>query len=135
MHSLDVGREAAAEDGAPAPPAGRLDLIEAYSATCDDGTVHTGDQARDFAQVCLDGLEPRWSHVQGVGRLAEDLIEHHGMSEAVAVAAWLHDVGYGEALVVTGFHPLDGAKRLLGEWGDEIVGLVAWHTGAAFEAK
>ncbi len=91
-----------------------LDLIEADSATCDDGWVHTVDDARDFARACLEGLEPRWSHVQSVGRLAEGLVEHRDLPKVVAVAAWLHDVGYGEALVQTGFHPIDGARRLAG---------------------
>lgn len=52
------------------------------------------------------------------------------------MAAWLHDVGYAESVAVTGFHPLDGAKwlRLQGA-PEEIVALVAYHSGARFEAE
>jgi hypothetical protein len=57
------------------------------------------------------------------------------VSERVAVAAWLHDVGYAEALCVSGFHSLDGA-RFLRDLGapEPLVALVARHTGAEFEA-
>lgn len=50
-------------------------------------------------------------------------------------AAWLHDFGYSRQLVVTGFHPLDGA-RFLESVGvpDQVVALVAHHTGAPHEA-
>jgi hypothetical protein len=35
-------------------------------------------------------------------------------------AGWLHDIGYADAAVVTGFHPLDGAaiwRRMAGRAG------------------
>jgi len=58
------------------------------------------------------------------------------MSERVAVAAWLHDIGYGPKIASTGFHPLDGARFLIDQGVcSEVVRLVAWHTGAAFEAS
>ena len=49
---------------------------------------------------------------------------------------WLHDVGYSPDVRVTGFHALDGAVYLrdLG-LPPEVVSLVAYHTGAEFEAE
>ncbi|MCF4122521.1 hypothetical protein L1785_16205 [Antribacter sp. KLBMP9083] len=46
-----------------------------------------------------------------------------------------NDVGNAPDLARTGFHPLDGAVYLT-ECGapTEVVGLVAWHTGAVWEA-
>lgn len=56
--------------------------------------------------------------------------------EHVAAAAWLHDIGYSPTLAVTGFHPLDGATWLLNHGAPErVAGLVAFHTGAPFEAE
>lgn len=51
-------------------------------------------------------------------------------------AAWLHDIGYAPTLVVTGFHPLDGARYLRNVAGaDELVcRLVAHHSCASIEA-
>jgi len=51
-------------------------------------------------------------------------------------AAWLHDVGYAPVLARCGFHPLDGARYLAEEgWPAPVCSLVAWHTGAAVEAR
>jgi hypothetical protein len=51
-------------------------------------------------------------------------------------AAWLHDVGYSPDLVVTGFHPLDGARWLRDhQWPASTCRLVAWHTQALEEAR
>jgi len=51
-------------------------------------------------------------------------------------AAWLHDIGYSPELVVTGFHPLDGARWLRDRgWADQICRLVAWHTEPLEEAR
>lgn len=92
--------------------------------------------ARPLAAALVSDLHPRWEHLQAVGQSAEDLCERAGLSETVAVAAWLHDIGYGHAIAHTGFHPLDGA-RFLAEHGAprEVIRLVAWHTGAGFEAQ
>jgi len=91
--------------------------------------------ARGIARDLVGSIEPRWSHVQAVGRRAEDLVAAQGLDERLAVAAWLHDIGYGAAINDRGFHPVDGAVYLQGQGApDEIVALVAWHTGAAWEA-
>jgi len=74
--------------------------------------------------------------LQAVGQLAEALGDCCELPEHVIVAAWLHDVGYAPSLVATRLHALDGA-RFLREQGaaEEVVRLVGWHTGAAFEAE
>jgi hypothetical protein len=52
------------------------------------------------------------------------------------MAAWLHDVGYGESVAATGFHPVDGANWLEGlGLPPGVVALVAHHSGARFEAE
>lgn len=96
----------------------------------------TVDLAQDVARSLVGDIYPRWEHVQAVGRRAEDLSGTVGLPERVVVAAWLHDIGYGHAIAHTGFHPLDGA-RYLTEHGVSagLAQLVAWHTGAGFEAQ
>lgn len=97
--------------------------------------MRTLDDAREVAKVHLAGLGERWAHVLAVGRLAEALLDAGRVDEQVVCAAWLHDVGYSPELLVTGFHPLDGARFLAEHgWPDKVVGLVAHHTGAMQEA-
>ncbi|MCF4123220.1 HD domain-containing protein [Antribacter sp. KLBMP9083] len=93
------------------------------------------DRAPEIARRFLADLGGRWLHVQSVGRLADQLAADAGLPDDVRAAAWLHDVGYAPDLSLTGFHPLDGAVYLT-ECGapTEVVGLVAWHTGAVWEA-
>jgi hypothetical protein len=89
-----------------------------------------------LAEQHLADLEPRWTHVRAVGRTAELLCRNYGLPEDVAAAAWLHDVGYGPRLVDTGFHPLDGARFLERiQASGLLVSLVAYHSGAVFEAE
>lgn len=98
--------------------------------------MRTVAEARALASAHMCDLGPRWSHVQGVGRLAEGLSRAGLVGSVVPIAAWLHDIGYGPAVVVTGFHPLDGARYLLKMGAPaDLVGLVAHHTGAKHEAK
>ncbi len=54
---------------------------------------------------------------------------------ALVAAAYLHDIGYAPALVVTGCHPLDGARHLRELGHERLAGLVAYHSGARFEAQ
>jgi len=92
--------------------------------------------ARAEAKRCLSSLPRRWAHVQTVGRVAESLVADGSVPAVVAVAAWLHDIGYGPAVKVTGLHPLDGARYLREHgWSDDVVRLVAHHTGAVVEAE
>ena len=94
------------------------------------------EHASKVASEYLSGLGRRWNHVRGVGLVADALAAAGSIPGDVAAAAWLHDLGYAEELSTTGFHPLDGAVFLVGEGAPaEVVGLVAYHTGAAFEAE
>ena len=94
------------------------------------------DDARALAEECLAVSHPqRWRHVQGVAARAEQL---RGVVDAdpVVAAAWLHDVGYSPVVRASGLHALDGANFLAGRGVDDmVVSLVAFHTGAEFEAE
>lgn len=77
-------------------------------------------------------LPRRLAHSLAVGRQAEN----HGYDETVVAAAYLHDIGYGQDLIDTGFHPIDGARYLRAAcWSEDIVSMVAFHTGAEYEAR
>jgi hypothetical protein len=96
------------------------------------------DRARTLAESLVGKMGDRWSHVQAVAaqaeRIAYSLPEQH--QGALVVSAWLHDIGYGPAAGVTGFHPLDGARYLAASGVDpQIVSLVAYHSGATYEAE
>jgi hypothetical protein len=55
--------------------------------------------------------------------------------DVLTAAAWLHDIGYAEPIVDTGFHPLDGARFLDRHgWPPRLSALVAHHSGARFVA-
>lgn len=94
------------------------------------------EEARRLAAEHLSTLGPRWTHVKTVGALAEGLVDVGLVGEIVAVAAWLHDIGYAPGLRVSGFHSLDGAWYLRDiDAPGPLVALVARHTGAEFEAN
>jgi hypothetical protein len=94
------------------------------------------EAARHLASEKLSAQRDRWAHVRGVGALAEQLVIELGTGHHLAVAAWLHDIGYAESVAHTGFHALDGA-RLLASLGAqaEVVSLVAYHSGSECEAE
>ena len=93
-------------------------------------------EARHLAESVLDGSGGRLQHVRRVGVLAEQLTVALSLGPQVAEAAWLHDVGYGGSVVITGFHSLDGATWLAARgWAPTVVSLVAFHSGAAVEAE
>ncbi len=95
-------------------------------------------RAAALSERLLAPLGRRWRHVEGVARRAGTLSTLASAAErpAVVTAAWLHDVGYAPAIVVTGLHPLDGARYLRNEgWPELVVCLVAHHTGAEVEAE
>ncbi|MEK6440910.1 HD domain-containing protein [Pseudonocardia sp. T1-2H] len=59
-----------------------------------------------------------------------------GDGDRLVAAAWLHDIGYSPEIGHTRFHPLDGARYLRDQgWSAVIVGLVAHHSGARYEAE
>lgn len=101
--------------------------------------VKIATPARELARSLLEcGLPVRWAHSRGVAgqavALRRLLPQHADLLEA---AAWLHDIGYASPLVVTGFHPLDGARYLRDtRFGDPTLWtLVAHHTCAQIEAQ
>src|SRR5262245_33457836 len=93
--------------------------------------------ARRAAQSELTALADRLRHVTAVAELAASVpVELSAEERDVLVSsAWLHDVGYGPRLVVTGFHPLDGARWLAAQGDQRLARLVAYHTGAEHEAR
>lgn len=97
------------------------------------------ESARALARSLLaEPLPRRWAHVQGVAATARRLAPVLGKNaELIEAAAWLHDVGYSPDLVSTRFHALDGARYLRDKARAEpiLCGLVAYHTGAIYEAQ
>jgi putative nucleotidyltransferase with HDIG domain len=92
--------------------------------------------AEELAHRLLVGTGDRWRHTVGVAARAGALAHALDLDADLLLAAgWLHDIGYADAAVVTGFHPLDGAGYLAARgWPGPIVGLVAHHSGARFLA-
>ncbi|MEU4347154.1 HD domain-containing protein [Streptomyces sp. NPDC023838] len=99
----------------------------------------TVGRAYGLAEALLgESLPRRWEHTKGVAACAQRLGPLFGdRSEVLEAAAVLHDVGYAPPLVVTGFHPLDGARHLrsLDAVDDRVVRLVANHSFALLEAE
>ena len=94
--------------------------------------------ARSVAKELLAGREDRWRHTIGVAARAAELAvtvpaEDRDM---LVAAAWLHDIGYADRMVATGFHGLDAADYLLRTgWSPRLAALVAHHSGAVFVAE
>jgi putative nucleotidyltransferase with HDIG domain len=99
----------------------------------------TALRARVIAEQRLGSVAARWAHVRGVAGAAELMAAGLAAidAEAVVAAAWLHDVGYAPSVRrSTGFHPVDGAAFVRAEgFPAVVVSLVAYHTGAVFEAR
>lgn len=120
-------------------------LLVIYSHPCavlppyPPGVTTTLGHAYELAEALLsESLPRRWAHTQGVAACAKQLAPLVGdRAEALEAAAVLHDVGYAPPLVVTGFHPLDGARHLrtLDVVDDRVVRLVANHSFALLEAE
>jgi hypothetical protein len=93
--------------------------------------------AEQQAALLLTGLGDRWSHVQAVAAQARQVSAALAPEDRpyLIAAAWLHDVGYAPPLNRLGFHPVDGAHyvRQLGQ--ERLASLVAYHSGARFEAE
>ena len=78
----------------------------------------------------------RWSHVQLVVQTLHGIEDVGRRTELLVAAGWLHDIGYAPQLIDTGMHAIDGAAFLDRAGApSEIVSLVAFHTGAEFEAE
>jgi putative nucleotidyltransferase with HDIG domain len=98
---------------------------------------HDVAAAAELAERFVAPLGRRWRHVQKVAAQAEMLAAALPEAERddLISAAWLHDVGYSPELADTGLHALDGARFLQRQgWPPRVVGLVAHHSGARFEA-
>ena len=92
-------------------------------------------QAEAFRLLAAD--DGRWNHVRGVANAASRAVSvAAGDREVLVAAAWLHDIGYAEAIVDTGLHQLDGARYLRSIGAPErLCRLVANHTAAWAEAS
>jgi hypothetical protein len=92
--------------------------------------------AQMTAAHLIGRLGDRWSHTVGVARCAADVACALSLpGDELVAAAWLHNIGLARAAVVTGLHPLDGARYLAAQlWPMRIAGLVAHHSGARFIA-
>jgi hypothetical protein len=97
------------------------------------------DWAEEIARKLLEiPLPRRWAHSQGVAAQARTLAPILGTDDdLLEAAAWLHDLGYSPDLIDTGFHPLDGARRLrdVEHADDMLCRLVAHHSCAVTEAE
>ncbi|WP_246243704.1 HD domain-containing protein [Amycolatopsis pithecellobii] len=84
-------------------------------------------------------LPQRWAHVQATARVAWRIGSRLLAGEEcdlLVAAAILHDIGYARPLVVSGFHPLDGARFLRRSGAPpRLCALVAHHSGAAAVAR
>ena len=101
----------------------------------DDLVERAGEEAARYLNA--PALAQRWFHVQAVGARAAELAATVDPADRdlLVAAALLHDIGYAPELVVTGFHPLDGARHLeRAGFSGRLVALVAHHSGARFEA-
>lgn len=101
-------------------------------------TMSQAEWAEDIARKFLEvPLPRRWAHTQGVAAQAATLAPILGdQADLLEAAAWLHDIGYASDLVVTGFHPLDGARylRKFEHANGLLCRLVAHHSSAITEA-
>lgn len=94
-------------------------------------------RAAALAEELVAPLGRRWLHVRAVAERAAALGPAivDGDREVLVAAAWLHDIGYAPQIAQTQFHPLDGARYLRDrDWPEDVVNLVAHHSGARFEA-
>jgi hypothetical protein len=91
--------------------------------------------ASESAERALADMGRRLRHVQRVAKLARCIAPAFGDDgDLLIAAAYLHDVGYGPELAITGFHPLDGARYVRGQGYTRLACLVAHHSGARIEA-
>jgi hypothetical protein len=93
--------------------------------------------AEQQAAALLSRLGDRWSHVQAVAAQARQVTAALAPEDRpyLIAAAWLHDVGYAPPLNRHGFHPLDGARYVRQQGQERLASLVAYHSGARFEAE
>jgi hypothetical protein len=91
-----------------------------------------------LAAALLGNLESRFAHSTRVGYQARRVVGlvRESQRDVLLSAAWLHDIGYAEAIANTGCHSVDGGRWLRTRgWPDEVCQLVAWHTSSSQEAE
>jgi hypothetical protein len=98
--------------------------------------VNITEWAKNKATQFISPLGNRWLHVQEVVRNAYQIgvIFNEADHAFLIAAAYLHDIGYAPSLQKTGFHPIDGANYLRQHNQERLASLVAYHSGAQFEA-
>jgi hypothetical protein len=99
--------------------------------------INIVEWAAQQASELLTPLGNRWLHTQGVVKRAYQIanaLNEEDRSTLIA-AAYLHDIGYAPAIRQTDFHPLDGAYYLLSQHQERLASLVAYHSGAEYEAS
>jgi hypothetical protein len=100
--------------------------------------VRMPDAPQQTATQLLGDVGTRLPHTRRVAEqtsLVRNFLDDR-WSRVIEDAAWLHDIGYSPALNNTGLHPLDGARWLRAEgFSEDTCSLVAWHTGAIYEAR
>jgi len=95
----------------------------------------------EMFNMYLEPTTDRYKHTLGVVREARWLERalsswNADLASKLVISAYLHDIGYGEGLKLTGFHPLDAAICLLSHGFDEtIAAAVMFHTAAFGEAE
>jgi len=95
------------------------------------------DWAAGHARILVGPLGRRWRHSEAVAGVARELAHLLAPDDAdvLVASAYLHDVGYAPELVMSGFHPLDGARHVLALGHVRLAGLVAHHSAARQEAR
>lgn len=75
--------------------------------------------------------------MEAVARLADQASAVVGEADrpALVAAAWLHDVGDAPSLRRTGLQALDGALWIRDQGEERVAALVAYHSGAEWEAE
>ncbi|WP_160148714.1 HD domain-containing protein [Amycolatopsis alkalitolerans] len=85
------------------------------------------------------GLPGRWAHVRATAAVATrigPLLLAPDERDLLVAASVLHDIGYARPLVLSGFHPLDGARFLRRAGAPmRLCALVANHSAAAGVAR
>src|SRR3954470_8922356 len=102
------------------------------------GEHHLSEWAAEHAAARLDELPARWLHTEGVARHARSvakLLRLASEGDVLVAAAYSHDIGYATELHSSGFHPLDGAMHLRSVGQKRLARLVAYHSGARWEAE
>ena len=73
----------------------------------------------------------RLAHILRVMKTAQELEARRPFGGRLVMAAAYHDIGYAEALIVTGYHPIDSALMARRDGLDaEITDAVLHHSGA-----